>query len=78
VSDQEFAKAAGADMPAQFASLTKALMALGQGIENGMVALAKSQAELAKMIAAPRQTDLIYRDGMPVASESRVVNGAMQ
>jgi hypothetical protein len=78
VADQEFAKAAGADMPAQFAALTKGLMALGQGIENGMVALAKSQAELAKMIAAPRQTDLIYRDGMPVASESRVVNGAMQ
>lgn len=59
----EFAKSAGADMPAKFDALGKGLEALASAFGEGMAALAKATAqnalttqELAKMLAAPRMT----------------------
>jgi hypothetical protein len=81
-SDVEFAKASGSDMPAKFDALGQGLQALAAAIGQGMTALAQSNAatqqtmaELAKLVAAPRQTVLqTDASGMPIGASSSMAS----
>lgn len=65
-AEVEFSKAAGGDMPAKFDALGRGLEALARATASN----AMTTQELARMIAAPRRTDLVIQDGMPVGAIS--------
>lgn len=76
-ADGEFAKAAGSDMPQQMAALGQGLVALAQAVAQGQQMIAQGLAQqgqaieqLAAAASAPRKTDLIWSNGMPVGAVS--------